>query len=87
MVTERSTVAKVLFGRALEGARLAVLVEQAQHGAAASLVIHGQPGVGKPALLGELAESVSGACVLRTQGLEAESPFAFEYGTAPAPAA
>ena len=78
---------KVLFGRALEGARLPVLVEQAQHGAAASLVIPASRASASRALLGELAESVSGACVLRTQGLEAESPFAFEYGTAPAPAA
>ena len=54
-----------------------MLVEQAQHGAAASLVIHGEPGVGKSALLEELADSVSGACVLRTQGLEAKSPLAF----------
>ena len=67
----------MLFGRALEGARLAVLVEQAQHGVAASIVIHGEPGVGKSALLEELAESVSGECVLGTQGLEAESPLAF----------
>ena len=64
-----------------------MLVEQVQHEAAASLVIHGEPGVGKSAPLEELAESVSGACLLRTQGLEAESPLAFEYGTAPAPAA
>jgi DNA-binding CsgD family transcriptional regulator len=54
-----------------------VLVEQARHGAAESLVVHGEPGVGKSALLEELAESASGACVLRTQGLEAESPLAF----------
>lgn len=68
---------KVLFGREVESAQLAELVEQARHGSAESLVVWGEPGVGKTALLEELVSTQSDALVLRTQGLEAEAPFAF----------
>lgn len=67
----------MLVGRELESAHLAELVEQARHGSASSLVVHGEPGVGKSALLEELVDNVSEALVLRTQGLEVEAPLAF----------
>jgi DNA-binding CsgD family transcriptional regulator/tetratricopeptide (TPR) repeat protein len=67
----------VLVGREFESAQLAELVEQARHGSARSLVIHGEPGVGKTALLEDLVANAGGALVLRTQGLEAEAPLAF----------
>ena len=67
----------VLFGREVESAQLAQLVEHARHGSAASLVVRGEPGVGKTALLEELVRTQPDALVLRTQGLEAESPLAF----------
>jgi hypothetical protein len=67
----------VLVGRELENAHLSERVEQARHGTASSLVIRGEPGVGKSALLEELVGSASDALVLRTQGLEVEAPLAF----------
>src|SRR4051812_48047557 len=67
----------VLVGRELETAQLAGLVEHARHGTAGSLVIWGEPGVGKTALLDELLLAYPDALVLRTQGLETEAPFAF----------
>ncbi|TCN42134.1 putative ATPase [Kribbella orskensis] len=67
----------MLVGREPESAQLAELVEQARHGSARSLVVHGEPGVGKTALLEELLGNVGDALTLRTQGLEAEAPLAF----------
>ncbi len=67
----------MLVGRDLESAHLAGLLEQARHGSSASLVVHGEPGVGKSALLEELVEQAGEALVLRTQGLEVEAPLAF----------
>ncbi len=68
---------KVLVGRGLEQARLAELVELARHGSAGCLVVRGEPGVGKTALLEELIGDAGEALVLRTQGLEVEAPLAF----------
>lgn len=67
----------MLVGRGLEQGRLAELVEQARHGSAGCLVVRGEPGVGKTALLEELVGDAGEALVLRTQGLEVEAPLAF----------
>jgi DNA-binding CsgD family transcriptional regulator len=67
----------VLVGRASERAVLTDLVEQARRGTAGSLVVRGEPGVGKSALIEELVGLVGDASVLRTQGLEVEAPLAF----------
>jgi hypothetical protein len=67
----------VLVGRDRETAHLAELLDHARHGSSASLVVSGEPGVGKSALLEELVGSATEVLVLRTQGLEAESPLAF----------
>ena len=67
----------MLVGRDLETARLVDLLEQARHGSSASLVVHGDPGVGKSALLEALVADAGAALVLRTQGVEAEAPLAF----------
>ena len=40
-------------------------------------MVRGEPGVGKSALLDELASQAADATVLRTQGLEVEAPLAF----------
>src|SRR3954447_19700627 len=64
----------VLVGRELETAHLAGLVEQARHATAGSLVIWGEPGAGKTALVNELLSNYPDTLVLRTQGLEAEAP-------------
>ena len=67
----------MLVGRDLETAHLAGLLERARHGSSASLVVRGEPGVGKSALLEELVAGAGEALVLRTQGLEVEAPLAF----------
>jgi DNA-binding CsgD family transcriptional regulator/tetratricopeptide (TPR) repeat protein len=67
----------VLVGRDRERARLAALLDEARHGTARSLVVRGEPGVGKSALLDALVAEGDGAVVLRTQGLEVEAPLAF----------
>ena len=67
----------MLHGRSAERGRLARLVDDAEAGRAGALVLLGEPGVGKTALLDELAASAGGFRVLRTQGLESEAPLAF----------
>jgi DNA-binding CsgD family transcriptional regulator len=72
------SVTDVLHGRDAERARLAALVEDARGGRAATLLLHGEPGAGKSALLEDLVTNTSGDVrVLRTQGLESEAPLAF----------
>ena len=67
----------MLHGRDVELARLVALIDAARDGTAGSVVVHGEPGVGKSALLAEALSTVSDVRVLRTQGLESESPLAF----------
>ena len=67
----------MLVGRETESAHLTALVEGARHGSAGTLVVLGEPGIGKSALLEHLVTSTGGALVLRTQGLEVEAPLAF----------
>ena len=67
----------VLVGRDPERALLAALIDQARHGTAGSVVVRGEPGVGKSALLDAMVAEAAGAVVLRTQGLEVEAPLAF----------
>jgi DNA-binding CsgD family transcriptional regulator len=67
----------VLEGRDVERARLAELLDGARQGRAGTLVVRGEAGVGKSALLEDLVAGAAGVRVLRTQGLESESPLAF----------
>ena len=68
----------VLHGRDAERARLAALLDDARGGRAGTLLLHGEPGVGKSALLEDLvANAGSDVRVLRTQGVESEAPLAF----------
>ncbi len=67
----------MLVGRDIETAHLADLLTQARHGSSASLVVHGEPGVGKSALLEAFVADAGEALVLRAQGLEVEAPLAF----------
>src|SRR3954451_18798932 len=53
------------------------MLEAARAGRASSLLIRGEPGMGKSALLSDTAACASGFRVLRTAGLEAESALAF----------
>lgn len=67
----------VLVGRDTERALLAALVDQARHATAGSVVVRGDPGVGKSALLDGLVAESADCTVLRTRGLEVEAPLAF----------
>jgi DNA-binding CsgD family transcriptional regulator len=53
------------------------VLEAVRAGQASSLLIRGEPGMGKSALLSDTAAGASGFRVLRTAGLEAESALAF----------
>ncbi len=67
----------MLVGREPERARLESLVELARHGSAGCVVVRGEPGVGKSALLATVVAGVRDATILETQGLEAEAPLPF----------
>jgi len=67
----------VLYGREPERARVAALLADARAGTAGALLIRGEPGVGKSALLQDALEAVAGMRVLSTHGLESEAPLAF----------
>lgn len=67
----------LLLGREPQLQLLAALVDRARDGSAGTLVIRGEPGVGKSALLGELLARAGEATVLRVQGVEVEAPLAF----------
>src|SRR3954454_20120560 len=67
----------MLHGREPEQARLAAVIEEAAAGRSAFLVVSGEAGVGKSALLKDLLSKASDMRVLRAQGLESESPLAF----------
>lgn len=73
----RLYVQHVLVGRDPERALLAALVDQARHGTAGSVVVRGDPGVGKSALLAAVVAEADTALVLRAQGFEVEAPLAF----------
>ena len=67
----------MLVGRAREQVRLARLLEAARSGSGGALVLLGEPGSGKSALLDDLVVGAEGMTVLRTQGIESEAPLAF----------
>jgi DNA-binding CsgD family transcriptional regulator len=62
----------MLHGRAGEQAAIALLA-QARDGDGGALVLRGEPGIGKSALLGYAAEQAHGMRVLHTAGVEPES--------------
>jgi DNA-binding CsgD family transcriptional regulator len=63
----------VLYGRQEERAALDVLLGDARDGRSGALVIRGEPGIGKTALLEYAAEAADGMRVLRAAGVESES--------------
>ncbi len=69
----------VLYGRSTELAALEDLVARARGGRSGALVLRGEAGIGKTALLNRAAESASasGTRVLRVTGVEPESDLAF----------
>jgi AAA ATPase domain len=66
-----------LVGREDECAAVDRLLEASARGEASSLVLRGEAGIGKTALLRYGAERAAGMTVLRTVGVEAESDLAF----------
>src|SRR3954451_10791483 len=67
----------MLRGRQGECAALDGLLRSARAGQSGVLVLHGEPGIGKTALLEYAIRSASNFTVLRANGLESEMEFAF----------
>jgi DNA-binding CsgD family transcriptional regulator len=67
----------VLHGRDAERAAIAALIDEAWASRGGALVLRGDPGVGKSALLADAVSRAEGMRILRTQGIESESPLAF----------
>lgn len=75
----RHTVCGVLIGREREREKLERLVQQAQAGHGGAVVVRGEAGVGKSALLAGAADraETTGARVLRARGVESETQLPF----------
>jgi DNA-binding CsgD family transcriptional regulator len=70
----------VLQGRERERGQIGELLDAAATGSGGALVVTGDPGAGKSALLDEIAREARdqrGMTVLRTQGVESEAPLPF----------
>ncbi|MGW7529733.1 helix-turn-helix transcriptional regulator [Streptomyces sp. NPDC054783] len=67
----------MLRGRTAECRRLDQLLAEARSGYSGTLVISGEPGIGKSALLDYLAGQASGCRVVRAGGVESEMELAF----------
>src|SRR5262245_49047646 len=67
----------VLRGRSRECRVLDRLLDGARAGQSSSLVIRGEAGVGKTAMLGYGSERASGCGLARVAGVESETRFAF----------
>src|SRR4051794_25330847 len=68
---------QVLFGREAESAAVEGLLARAGSSNSGALVVRGEPGVGKSALLDHAIEQSGGMRLLRAAGIEAESELAF----------
>src|SRR5436190_2042962 len=66
-----------LLGRAEECARLDALVGDVRQGESRSLVLRGEAGIGKTALLEYLVESASDLALVRAAGVESEMELAY----------
>lgn len=67
----------MLVGRGSERAEIDELLADARAGRGRVLVLRGEPGIGKTALLGYAAERAEGMLVLRALGVESESELPF----------
>ncbi|WP_394555090.1 AAA family ATPase [Agromyces sp. MMS24-JH15] len=65
--------ALTLLGRGTELDRIRGLVASARNGRGGALLVRGEPGIGKTALLDAAADGASGVRVIRSDGYEAES--------------
>lgn len=67
----------MLLGRDDERDTLLAVLAAARAGRGGAVIVRGEPGIGKTALLAELADHGDAARLLRTQGIESEQPLAF----------
>ena len=67
----------MLGSRDAELAAIDRLLESARAGHGGGLVLRGEPGIGKSALLGEACARASGMCLLKATGVQAESNLAY----------
>ncbi|HYH32578.1 MAG TPA: AAA family ATPase [Pseudonocardia sp.] len=67
----------MLRGRRAEQERIGALLDAARDGISGALVVRGEPGIGKTALLGHAAERAHGMRVLRGAGIESEAELPF----------
>ena len=67
----------MLIGRGNEQRRIDVLLDAAREGMSAALVLVGEPGIGKTALLEHAASSAAGFRILRARGVQSEAELAF----------
>ena len=67
----------MLVGRSAERSRIEGALEAARAGASAAVLVRGEPGVGKSALLRFGRERAGGMLVLEAQGVQAESELAY----------
>ena len=74
---DRAGLGSGLIGRERERAAIGRLLDEARCGRSGALVVRGEPGIGKSALLEDAAEQAEGMLVLRTAGVDAESDLAF----------
>jgi hypothetical protein len=81
IVTDVSSATAVLRGREREQATLADVVARARAGHGSALLLQGQPGVGKSALLEDAIAAADGMTVLRTRGVESEAPLSARAAT------
>ena len=66
-----------LFGRDAEIAALSDLLDQARKGTSGTLVLRGDPGIGKTALVNHITERADGFRIIRAAGIEEESELPF----------
>ncbi|MEV4456659.1 AAA family ATPase [Microbispora sp. NPDC049633] len=67
----------MLYGRSVETAAIDDLIDRARKGSGSALVLRGEAGAGKTALLDQAATRGGAMRVLRTTGVEAEADLAF----------
>lgn len=72
-----SPLASLLRGRQAECRQLKLLVDAARHGQSHALLISGEAGIGKSALLEYLVAESSGCRVIRVAGVQVEAELAF----------
>ena len=66
-----------LYGRDAELAALSDLLERARKGTSGTLVLRGDPGIGKTALVSHITARADGFLVIRGTGIEEESELPF----------